>query len=214
MIEAMLTYEAKLDANSEWALQEGSMFFNEGNEVFKALRAITRRLDALGIDYAVVGGLALFKHGYRRFTEDVDLLVTQENLDKIHEHLEGLGYLPPFKGSNHLRDTQHGVKVEFLVTGQYPGDGKPKPVAFPDPADAAVDIDGFRVLSIPRLIDLKLASGLSNPRRGKDLIDVQSLIETLDLPLDLSEQVDPSVREKFIQLWHVIHDNPDPHAEG
>jgi hypothetical protein len=26
-----------------------------------------------------------------------------------------------------------GVCVEFVVAGEYPGDGKPKPVAFPDP---------------------------------------------------------------------------------
>jgi hypothetical protein len=126
----METYEQQLDRNFEWALREGSMHFDKGNAVHNALRKITKRLDELGIPYAVVGAMAMFFHGYRRFTEDVDLLVTPQGLAELHRKLEGLGYLPPFQGSKQLRDTENGVKVEFLVTGEYPGDGKPKPVAF------------------------------------------------------------------------------------
>src|SRR5437773_8404624 len=132
----MITYEQQLDANLDWALREGSMHFDSNNAVHKTLRRITRRLDEIGVPYALVGGMAMVFHGYRRFTEDVDLLVTRQGLEEIHEHLEGLGYVPPFAGSRHLRDTDTGVRVEFLVTGDYPGDGKPKPVAFPDPTKA------------------------------------------------------------------------------
>src|SRR5262245_59202703 len=110
------------------------MHFQKDSIVHKALRKITKRLHDLGIPYAVVGGMAMFFHGYRRFTEDVDLLVTRENLAEIHQQLEGLGYVPPFAGSKQLRDAEYGVRVEFLVTGEYPGDGLPKPIAFPDPA--------------------------------------------------------------------------------
>ena len=81
--------------------------------------------------------MALFRHGFRRFTEDVDILVTREGLKTIHEQLEGLGYVPPFTGSKNLRDTESGVRIEFLIAGEFPGDGKPKPVAFPDPAESA-----------------------------------------------------------------------------
>ena len=38
--------------------------------------------------------MALFRHGLRRFTEDVDLLVTKKDLRLIHEKLEGLGISP------------------------------------------------------------------------------------------------------------------------
>src|SRR4051794_35197631 len=100
----MVTYEERLDSDVWWALREGSMHFEKESAVFKALIHIAKRLDQLNIPYAVVGGMALFLHGFRRFTEDVDLLVTRESLQVIHEKLEGLGYLPPFKGSKHLRD--------------------------------------------------------------------------------------------------------------
>ena len=105
--------------------------------------------------------MAMFLHGYRRFTEDVDILVTREGLERIHEALEGLGYVRLFAQSKALRDTDGGVKIDFLVTGQYPGDGKPKPVAFPDPDEAAVDVDAVRVVNLPTLMQLKIASGMS-----------------------------------------------------
>src|SRR5438874_12845581 len=109
----MITYEQRLDRDLEWALREGSMHFEGSNAVHKALRKIALRLDALGIPYAVAGGMALFFHGVRRFTDDIDILVTKEGLKAVHEHLEGLGYVPPFTGSKHLRDAEYGVKVEF-----------------------------------------------------------------------------------------------------
>jgi Nucleotidyl transferase AbiEii toxin, Type IV TA system len=204
----MIAYEERLNRDRRWALLEGSMHFEKDSAVFKSLKRITRRLDELGIPYALVGGMAMFLHGFRRFTEDVDILVTSDGLEKIHRQLEGLGYVPPFAGSKQLRDTETGVRIEFLVTGGFPGDGKPKPVVFPDPSGVVTEIEGIHVLSLPRLVELKLASGMSNPRRAKDLIDVQQMIETLQLPESFADQLDPSVREKFRELYAVIRDNP------
>lgn len=184
------------------------MHFEKDSAVHKALRKITRRLDELGIPYVVVGGMAMFFHGYRRFTEDVDLLVTRESLTEIHRQLEGLGYVPPFTGSKQLRDTEFGVRVEFLVTGEYPGDGKPKPMAFPDPSEVGVEINGMRLLKLPVLIELKLASGMTNPGRLKDLGDVQEMIKVLDLSRELAEQLNPFVQEKYKELWTAVRDNP------
>jgi hypothetical protein len=204
----METYEQRLDRNFEWALQEGSMHFEQGNAVHKALRKITKRLDELGIPYAVAGAMAMFFHGYRRFTDDVDLLVTPQGLAELHQQLEGLGYLPPFQGSKQLRDTENGVKIEFLVTGEYPGDGKPKPVAFPKPEESSTEIEGIRFLQLPKLIELKLASGMTNPGRLSDLGDVQNLIKVLKLPENLAGQLNPFVQEKYKELWSAVQANP------
>src|SRR3954469_16218249 len=169
------TYEQLLSGSAGWAMDEGSLFFEGKGRVHQALRKIVKRLDALGIPYAVVGGMALVHHGYRRFTDDVDILVTREDLDKLHREVEGLGYLPPFAGSKHLRDTELSVKIEFLTTGEFPGDGKPKPVAFPEPGSVAEEDDGIRYISLAALVSLKLASGMTNAGRLKDLADVQEL---------------------------------------
>ncbi|MCI0684661.1 MAG: nucleotidyltransferase family protein [Gemmataceae bacterium] len=204
----MITYEQKLDRDRAWALREGSMHFEKASAVHKTLERITRRLDELRIPYAVVGSMAMFQHGYRRFTEDVDLLVTRPALQEIHQRLEGRGYLPPFAGSKQLRDTDTGVKLEFLVTGEYPGDGLPKPVAFPDPGDSSIVIDDMRVLTLPKLIELKLASGMTGAGRLKDLGDVESLIQVLNLPGDFGEQLDPFVRGKFREIWEGVQRSP------
>jgi len=200
----MPSYEKRLDTNRTWALREGGMFFQNESEVQKSLSRITGRLHDLSIDYAVVGGMALFLHGYRRFTEGVDLLVTPDGLVKVHAALEGSGYRPPFPNSKNLRDTENGVRIEFLVTGEYPGDGKPKPVAFPDPSTAATPKDNMALLNLTRLIELKLASGLTSTDRLKDLADVQELIKILALPKAYATQLDASVREQYSALWQGV----------
>ena len=197
----MLTYESKLNADLQYALREGSMHFEEKNAVHETLRRITGRLNGLGIPYAVVGGLAMFAHGFRRFTEDVDLLVTRESMNRVIAELEGLGYVKPFQASTtKLRDASTGVQIEFLITGGFPGDGKPKPVAFPDPADVSVEMGGARYVGLPTLLELKLASGTA-AHRMKDLGDVQELIKVLGLPRDLAERLNPFVRDKYLELW-------------
>lgn len=194
-------YEQALARDPRWALSEGSRHFEGKSAVFDALHKIAQRLTELQIPYSIVGGMALFHHGVRRFTEDVDILVTKQDLKLIHERLAGRGYLPPHRQSKHLRDTELGVRIEFLITGDYPGDGKPKPVAFPDPAAASTSSDGVSYINLPALVELKLASGMTNAGRLRDLADVLELIKLLNLPANFTEQLDPYVRDKFAELW-------------
>jgi len=119
-------------------LKRASEFFMGGGEVQKTLSRLAERLDAESIDYALAGALALGRHGLVRFTQDVDVLLTPEGLEKFRQRLVGRGYVPTFSGARKsFRDTETQVRIEFLTTGEYPGDGKPKPVVFPDPAEAA-----------------------------------------------------------------------------
>ena len=200
----MEAFEDKVRRGGATAMQEVERFFMKEGAVHQALRNIAARFDQLGIPYAVAGGMALVGHGYDRTTVDVDILVTPEGLAAIHANLEGLGYVAPFAGSKNLRDTDTGVRIEFLVAGQYPGDGKPKPVAFPDPATIAVDISGVRYVGLPALIELKLASGMTGKGRRKDIGDVQELIRTLGLGEDFAQKLNPYVRGLYIELWREL----------
>jgi hypothetical protein len=197
----MQTYESQLDADINWALMEGSMYFDGNNSVHRTLQRLVKRLEELGVDYAIAGAMAMFYHGYRRFTEDVDVLVTEKGLEDIHAALDGLGYVRPFEKSKNLRDTESGVKIDFLITGQFPGDGKPGPIAFPNPADVGKSIQGAIVIDLSRLIELKLASGQA-PNRIKDLGDVQELIKAIQVPLEIGQEIDPSLRGIFEKLWN------------
>jgi len=205
----MIAYEQRLNQDVWWAFQEGSMHFERASAVHKTLVKIARQLDELSIPYAIAGGMALFFHGYRRFTEDVDILVTREGLQEIHARLEGLGYLAPFEGSKNLRDAESGVRIEFLVAGEYPGDGKPKAVAFPIPEAVGEVIAGVRCLRLAPLVELKLASG-TTPGRRKDLGDVQELIRLLHLPEDFAMQLNPMVQTLYRELWQEVQKSPPP----
>ena len=178
--------------------------------VFAALRKIGRLLDEAGIPYAVVGALALGEHGYRRATVDVDLLLTREGLDAFKARHLGRGYVEKFPGSKGFRDVENGVTIDVVLAGDYPGDGKPKPVAFPDPATAAVRGAVVALLPLERLIELKLASGLSAPHRLRDLADVLELVRAADLGEDVADRIDPSVRPKYLELCRAARSASDP----
>jgi hypothetical protein len=135
----MDTFEAIMRRGGAEAIHAAGRFFMKDDPVHQTLSAIAQRLVELRIPYCVAGGMALVAHGYDRTTVDVDVIVTEEGLAAIHKNLEGRGYLPPFSNSKNLRDTATQVRIEFLVAGRFPGDGKPKPVAFPDPAKEGVD---------------------------------------------------------------------------
>ncbi len=200
-----VNYEDRMSRESRWAMDESDAFFQDEGMVHGTLRKITRCLSEFGITHAVVGGIALYRHGFRRFTENVNLLVTRESLKRIRYELDGHGYLPSFDGSRSLRDTQTGVKIDFLKTGDCPGDGKPKPFAFPDPVDVVEVRDGIPVVRLTTLVELKIASGISSADRLKDLADVQELIKILSLPAGFVNELHPFVRDTFSRLWIETH---------
>jgi hypothetical protein len=185
-----------------WAgAAEATRFFMGEADVQRALARVTERLERLAIPYAVVGALALNEWGYRRVTVDVDLLLSREGLARLQADLLGRGYVEKFPGSRGLRDVETGVDIDVVVAGEYPGDGKPKPVSFPDPAVAAVRGERVALLPLEKLVELKLASGASAPHRLKDLADVLELVRALALPRGLADSLDPSVRAKYDELW-------------
>ena len=178
----------------------GRFFMGEA-DVQKALEQLVQLLDAHGIPYAIVGAMALNEFGYQRTTVDVDVLLTPAGLAAFKAQALGRGYVEKFPGSRGVRDTAHRVDIDVVLTGGFPGDGKPKPVVFPDPATAALRGARVALLPLPMLVELKLASGMTAPHRLKDLADVQELI-----------RINAFVRDKYLELWQAVHDHPDETA--
>lgn len=184
---------------------EGQRYFMGQGTLNNTLTQLTSDLKEHGIDYMVIGAVALLAHGYPRFTEDIDLVLTPEGLEVFHRDLIGLGYVPAFPGAKkRLRSTRDEVTIEVMTTGEYPGDGKPKPVSMPEPNAASIEIDGVQFVTLEKLIELKLASGMTAPHRLKDLADVQELIKIRTLQKDFAERLDPYVRDKFLELCEAV----------
>lgn len=159
-------------------------------------------LDARQIDYVVIGAVALNQHGYQRFTSDIDILLTPEGLQRFRAELVGRGYRPALEGATRkFRATVENVPIEIITSGEFPGDGRAKAVSFPDPPQVAVMIDGVKTVSLEKLVELKLASGMTGLGRRRDLGDVQELIRALDLNSDFAAKIDESVRALYLELW-------------
>lgn len=184
---------------------EGLRYFMGKGDLNTALAQRSADLERHGIDYMVIGAVALMAYGYPRFTEDIDLVLTKDGLEAFHRELVGLRYVPAFQGSRKkFRATQSGVPVKIITAGDYPGDGQLKPVSFPTPTDASVEIDGVRIVTLEKLIELKLASGMTAPDRLKDLANVQELIKLRGLTSDFAGALDPYVREQYLRLWEAV----------
>lgn len=184
---------------------EGQRYFMGKGKLNNTLVRLVADLNEHEIDYVVIDAIALMAYGYPRFTEDIDLILDSEGLERFHRELIGLGYSPAFLGARRrLRSTESGTPIEIIPAGEYPGDGKPKPVSFPRPGEASVEIDGVKFPKLEKLIELKLASGMTAPHRLKDLADVQELIKIRGLSSEFAEKLNPYVRAKFLDLLEAV----------
>jgi hypothetical protein len=156
-------------------------------------------LSSAGLPHAVVGGVAVCLHGYRRNTVDLDLLIRNDDQQKVREVLENRGYAwsertAEFRGSSN-------IPVQFLISGETAG--KDAEVILPDPLapGTTIEIEGLTVLSLARLIEIKLACGLGSPRRThRDLADVVELIAIHQLDRSFAPHLHKSVRPAFRKL--------------
>jgi len=153
-----------------------------GNPEFR-LRVLLRGLTEGGVDFVVIGGVAVILQASPRFTKDLDICYAlgQENLDRLGAVLIGLGAklraaeedLPFVPDGRTLRQTQiltlttADGGIDLLVDP----DGSPGYATLRRRA-SEIDIDGVvvRVASIEDLIAMKRAAG-----RPQDLVDIESL---------------------------------------
>jgi hypothetical protein len=151
-------------------------------------------LKKAGIPYAIMGAMAVNAHGAERTTKDVDVLLTPEGLERFQQEFVGEAYEQVEGRPRRFAGPRSGVTVDCLITGRYPGSGKPGPLAFPDPTEASQEIEKIRVLTLSQLIQLKLAA-----RRYYDFGDVVFLIRIHNLNESFLPQLHRSVHRDFIE---------------
>jgi hypothetical protein len=96
--------------------------------------------------------------------------------------------------SRRFTDRKTGITLDVLVTGLFPGSGRPGPLAFPDPRQVSERIEGIVYVNLAALVELKLAA-----RRWRDFADVVELIRCNDLDESFQERLHPSVRGDYIE---------------
>lgn len=147
------------------------------------LENLLRRLVTAGVDFVVVGGVAVIVQANPRFTKDLDIsyALDQDNLNRLGEVLVELHAklatieedLPFVPDERTLKQTQ----ILTLTTIEGAIDLLAKPDGCPDYATlrdraSRIDIDGVQVLvaSIEHLIAMKRAAG-----RPQDIVDIEAL---------------------------------------
>jgi hypothetical protein len=185
-------------------------FFMQRSPVHDTMRKLAAALRELDIPFAIAGAMAGNAHGHLRTTADIDILIRRDDLIKFKERWLGLGWLELFEGSRGFRDTENNVKVDVMLVGDYPGDGREKPVAFPPPESVTeVRGQGLPYVTLNTLIELKLASGITAKHRLQDLADVIELIRANNLPREYAETLNPYVRGKFVEMWQAAQIRDD-----
>jgi hypothetical protein len=124
----------------------------------------------------------------------VDVLLTFEGFQEFRRRYLPKQYKAIRGRARRVLDAKNEVQIDILVTGLFPGTGKPGPIAYPDPASVGETIGNIRFVVLPTLIELKLAAG-----RPKDVADVVDLIRANDLDESFLDRLHPSVREDFIE---------------
>ncbi len=153
---------------------------------------IVASLNAAGVRYLIVGGLAVVAHGYLRFTADVDIVlaVEPENVIAALSALRNLEYLPPAPVS--LMDfadpslrkkwaDEKNMRVFSLFSAKHPGTdvGLFLEPPFNFECNCQGQVDGRRrrrsgtVLQCDDLIELKTRVGC--PRDMEDVLHLKRL---------------------------------------
>ncbi len=151
-------------------------------------------------DYAVIGGMAVIRHGGLRTTHDVDILTTRE----AWQSAQSVEDSDLVRGSDHAQDTANGVPVDVL----FAGDDWDMPFSLPAPTDHVREFDprfGAYYVSLPWILSIK--TGVYIAKRAvdgpelaaKDLADLVLLIQTNDERLTpaVLERIHPAVRRWF-----------------
>ena len=179
-----------------------------GDLVDCTINTLANDLQHHNIDYALVGGNALKVHGFKRFTTDVDVLLMKGGKEMFARYLVGRGYSPRFeKAKSKFKSTVFNIHIDLLESGDFPGDGKPKEVSFPDPREHSFELinsSGVKVkyLQLSSIIELKLASYQSLPnRRERDKLDVIELVKVASLDESFATKLHPSVEKIYLECY-------------
>lgn len=197
-------------------IEEVRMFFDDQGPVPQTFRQLKQHLRDAQIPHIFLGAMAVNAHGLRRSTEDVDVCMRTDDLERFKAEFVGPVYRSVEGRPRKFYDPETQVSFDILLAGEIAGNTrKQREVRFPDP-DEAETIDGAPFVSLARLIELKLVTW-----RFKDWGDVVELIRERNLDESFGDQYNPLVRQAYLQCYDQKLEedryNPeihDPPADG
>ena len=179
----------------------------------RVIKAVDRLLKALDCEAVIGGGWAVWRHGYvGRVTQVVDIVL---GADRVSDFLRaaavaGFDALPQRPGRwPKLVHKETGVTVDILPEGERPGTAShPAPTTLPHPAKIGGTRAILRYVTLPALVELKLAAG-----RARDQSDIIELIRANPDQIDAIRKhlvtVHANYAGAFDRLIQQAHDQQD-----
>lgn len=169
-------------------------------ELHKAIKALSNILKIYNINFTIIGGAARNEYKYPKITEDIDILVSKEDKDKMKNI--PIGYMKDLSNGRVKRFSLHEPKtlIDVIYEGEISGDGV-NGLKFVNPKSISTHIHGFSYITLKNLIEYKLSSGIYGHQRYKDFDDVVELIKRNFLKKNFGNFFRQDLKEKYIQLW-------------
>ncbi len=178
----------------------GLLMLDDRGPVWETARATARALRGVRVPFCIVGGLAVYEHGYRRSTEDVDVLIEAKEQSPVRRAMNAAGLTWNTSRREFVGPGDTAVHVLFAGERIASSDVR---IRKPSPENVSV-IDGLPVIRLAPLIEMKLAVGLSVIRRThRDLSDVVELIARNRLTKAFASKLHRSLRREFRRLVEV-----------
>jgi hypothetical protein len=139
----------------------------------KQIAEVAAALNAIGVRFALIGGLALASHKVVR---------EAEKAEEIEAELLRLGYLRLHRSADAGNYVRGDERVDFLFAS--------RPVArrlLDSAAELKTALGELRVVSAEGLIGFKLQGLVNDPRRTQDLEDIRALLRANRAALDMEE---------------------------
>lgn len=164
----------------------------------RVVKALDHLLKAIGCGAVLGGGWAVWRHGFvGRVTQDMDVLLGSEQVEPLLRAaaMGGFDVLPQAQGRwPKLVHRETGVRVDILPEGQRPGTAAhPAPTTLPSPSAAGASGFTLRYITLPVLIELKLAAG-----RPRDEGDVAELIRANPRSIDVVRRHLASIHPDYV----------------
>jgi hypothetical protein len=163
----------------------------EHSEFDRALDVLNNLSRKEGIPIAIVGGMAAINFGHERFTQDIDVVVSEQHLDTLIRVAPKYGIKVIWRDPRGWHKLQfESVRIEVVPEGGKPS--KDAPTTIPGPTQLGVN-DGLGYANLEGWVETKLGSA-----RRQDQADVVQVLKKAS-----SEQVD-SIR-RHIAGVHPIY---------
>jgi len=167
----------------------------------------TAALEAAGVPYAVIGGNAVMAwveqadEAAVRFTQDVDLVLRRDDLERAKAALEKVGFIHRRSADIDMFLDGPGAKARDAVHVIFSGEKvRPEYVAAVPDVSESVSFTSYRVLSLEAVVRMKLTSN-----RDKDRMHLRDMLGVGLIDATWPARYQP---ELAARLQHLI-DTPD-----